>query len=517
MLVETVGATAVVETQPLAVPRILRQGTEKHGPPQRRSTLWVRRERLILELDTAIHRPLTVLRGGPGWGKTSLLADWVRGSQLRNRLAWVSLDLGDNDWARFRDDVDAALRGLDLSVAKLETLEHPVVLILDDFGALWNPQVHDYLANLLNKTDRHFHLVISTRAEVPPALTPFQMSRKLSTEVTPEDLSFTLEEAASLLAKLDLTVDQETVRRLIARTEGWPAGLRLAASSLREQADLATLVAGNEADQRTVADYLIAEVLDRLPSHIRDFLGRISRIAGEFSADQAAEVGGEPRAQKILDSLARTNTFVVELGGEPKRYRLHALFAELLRSQSVAPTAPQSDSDFAVYEQRVLRAIQQEMTERLARARAAGRDVQELAEPAELARRMVAAMPLPHVWDSQVGPFYDTAGLCRWLGISRQAVHDRVRRRVLLAVTTSDGKTVYPAWQFDDAGQALPGMREVLEVFKDIPPNDWAVAVWLTTPDEMLGNLTPAQALRNMDAIDAVRRIAMDVAARWRW
>jgi hypothetical protein len=116
-----------------------------------------------------------------------------------------------------------------------------------------------------------------------------------------------------------------------------------------------------------------------------------------------------------------------------------------------------------------------------------------------------------------MGPFYDTAGLSLWLGITRQAVHDRVRRRALLAVMTADGKTLYPAWQFNNAGQVVPHLREVLEVFRDVPAEDWSVAVWLTTPEEELDELTPAQWLLAGGAVEAVRALAMDVAARWRW
>jgi class 3 adenylate cyclase len=267
-------------------------------------------------------------------------------------------------------------------------------------------------------------------------------------------------------------------------------------------------------DAETIGAELPGDTVN-LAKRFEEAAGRDEILLGEETYRLvASSVRAEPAealAVQGLPDLQETWRVLEVLPDRPGRLRQPALRA------SPDIDSPPVDLGFAAYERRLVEELRARLAERLAAMQAAGQDAYQLPEPQELAERMLAAIPLSHEWDAQVGPFYETAGLSRWLGITRQGVHDRARRRALLAVMTSDGKTLYPAWQFDDAGRVLPGLREVLEVFRDVPVNDWRVAVWLTTPDEALGHRTPAQWLRDGLATEMVQELAVDLAARWRW
>ena len=166
------------------------------------------------------------------------------------------------------------------------------------------------------------------------------------------------------------------------------------------------------------------------------------------------------------------------------------------------------------YEKDLLGALTSGLHERLGAVTAAGGDPARLGSPAELARRMLAVVPAAHPWDEQIGPFYDTAGLVRWLEVSKQALSDRVRRRRLLAVTTADGRILYPARQFADR-RLVAGLSETLAAFRDVPVDGWAVAAWLTTPSIALAGASPLDWLRAGDEPGPVLLAAQQTAARW--
>jgi hypothetical protein len=166
------------------------------------------------------------------------------------------------------------------------------------------------------------------------------------------------------------------------------------------------------------------------------------------------------------------------------------------------------------YEETLLQALAAGLRERFDAARAAGRDPAHLGEPAELAGRMLAAVPAVHPWDDQIGPFYDTAGLTRWLGVTKQALADRVRRHRLLAVITAEGRVLYPAAQF--AGRrVLPGLPEALVAFRDTEVDGWAIAAWATTPAAALRGSTPLRWLRDGGDAGPVLALARQTAALW--
>lgn len=166
------------------------------------------------------------------------------------------------------------------------------------------------------------------------------------------------------------------------------------------------------------------------------------------------------------------------------------------------------------YEAELLGALTAGLHERLDAVAAAGGDPAKLGSPAEMARRMLAAVPAAHPWDAQIGPFYDTAGLVRWLNVTKQALADRVRRSRLLAVTTANGRILYPARQFADR-QLVTGLPETLATFRDTPVDGWTVAAWLTTPCSALGGATPLDWLRTRSDLGPVLQAAQQTAARW--
>lgn len=163
----------------------------------------------------------------------------------------------------------------------------------------------------------------------------------------------------------------------------------------------------------------------------------------------------------------------------------------------------------------VIDEVRQGLESWIVRIHQTGQRAGERVTAKDLAARMLAAVPSPqHPWDAQIGPFYDTPGLCKLLGVSKQALHDRVKRGTLLAVTSRNGKVGYPAFQFT-GDQLLPGLRETLAEFRDTPVDGWAIGAWFTTPAASLGKQTPAHWLAESEDIQPVIDLARDTAARW--
>ena len=164
------------------------------------------------------------------------------------------------------------------------------------------------------------------------------------------------------------------------------------------------------------------------------------------------------------------------------------------------------------YERDLLDALSEGLRRRL---HGAGRDLRALGDPGDVADRMLALVPVPHPWDAQIGPFYDTPAVVRLLGVSKQAVADRARRGTLLRVTTRQGRHLYPVFQFDRR-RLYPAIPQALAPFRDTRVDGWAIASWLTTPAAALDGATPAQWLRDGGDAAPVVALAEDVAARWR-
>jgi LuxR family transcriptional regulator, maltose regulon positive regulatory protein len=316
---------------------------------------YVPRPRLIERLSGAVAEPVTLLCGPAGSGKTALLTSWVSDGQAPGAVAWVSLESADDDayglWAAVLAALgragaiapesslaallppvrDAAGAFLPLLVNGLAELPEPVVLILDDVDVLRSRESLGQLAFLLQHMPETLRVVLSVRADPPLPLHVLRLRGRL-TEIRGRDLAFTRPEAAELLAAHGLALDQRLVETLWARTEGWAAGLRLAALGLQGDEDPAGFVADFAGDDRVVGDYLLAEVLDRQPPRRRAFLLQTS-IVDRLCGELADAITGESTGEQTLAELERTNAFVVGLDTQRRWYRYHRLFAELLRAR----------------------------------------------------------------------------------------------------------------------------------------------------------------------------------------
>ena len=327
----------------------------------------LRRSRLQAQLDAGLDRPLTLLSAPAGFGKTTLVGDWVQQRQATGplRVAWLALDDADNDPVRFMRYLAAALHRitprasqtlltllqpspapslqglLRVLINELVEADQDCLLVLDDYHVLRDRSVHDAVAFLLDHMPPRFHLTITTR-EDPPLPLPRLRGRNAVLELRQADLRFTSDEAAAFLGEgMGLTLSAADVRTLEERTEGWIAGLQMAALSMQGHADVSGFIAAFSGSNRYILDYLVEEVLDRQPVRVQDFLLRTSildRLCGSLCdavMDLAHEEGDGTKeaypGQEILERLEHSNLFLAPLDAERRWYRYHPLFADLLR------------------------------------------------------------------------------------------------------------------------------------------------------------------------------------------
>lgn len=314
----------------------------------------VTRQRLFDLLDAGTRQLLTLVSAPAGAGKTTLLAAWSASPQPPGPVAWLSLDAGDNDAATFWTYVlaalcrsgavpaDSALRTLAPQsgpdetfllplVGGLAKLPAPVVLVVDDLHDITDPTVLKGLEFLLRHGPPQLRLVVATRVDPPLPLQRLLVSGQLA-QLRAAQLAFTVAEVAELLADHDYSprLSEEDLATLQARTEGWAAGLRLAALSLEGQPDPHRFVTQLAGDDRSIADYLTGEVLERQPDALRSFLLRTC-IVEELNGDLADALTGGHDGELMLARLERANGFVAGVGSRRSTYRYHQLFAELLR------------------------------------------------------------------------------------------------------------------------------------------------------------------------------------------
>ena len=322
-------------------------------------------ERLGTTLDAG-HR-LTLVSAPAGFGKTTLLSDWLTDLDQRDghtRVGWLSLDDGDNDLTRFMAHLVAALQSaeLDVDAAILESLsaapataaltslvndlarageQEPGkqwIVVLDDYHAIGASEVHEAVTFLLDHLPDHLHLVIATRSDPPLPLARLRSRGQLS-ELRAADLRFTPAEAREFLNRvMGLELTAADVEALEDRTEGWIAGLQLAALSLRGIADrdeVAGFIQAFTGSNRFVIDYLADEVLARQPPQVRDFLLRTA-ILDRLHGPLCDAVTGGADGTRTLADLERENLFVVPLDTERSWYRYHHLFADVLRARLLA-------------------------------------------------------------------------------------------------------------------------------------------------------------------------------------
>src|SRR5215208_7474784 len=306
-------------------------------------------------LQSSLQAKLCLVGAPAGSGKTTLLAQWGQAAG-GGRVAWVSLDERDNDPTRFWSYLVATLRTVEPGVGTvaqgalggpsvelervvvpslvndLATVSGPLVLVLDDYHLITNAICHQTLGWFLDQLPIDVHVVLSTRLDPPLSLARMRAQGQLA-ELRVGELQFTDEEAAELLNdSMGLHLAAEDVARLAERTEGWAAGLVLAGLSLRGRPDPSGFIAAFSGDDRHVSDYLVAEVLDRQPEELREFLLRTSvleRLSGPL-CDAVLDTQG---SAALLRELERSSLFVVPLDDRRQWYRYHQLFADLLRLQ----------------------------------------------------------------------------------------------------------------------------------------------------------------------------------------
>jgi LuxR family transcriptional regulator, maltose regulon positive regulatory protein len=292
--------------------------------------------------------PLTSVTGPPGAGKTMAIASWAAASTYPCTLAWVTLDDYDNKPRVFWSYVVAALRRAGVTVPRVlpgptrESVEHvflvrlasvlaaqdpPVVLVLDDLHLLKDPATLYGLDYVQRNAHPGLHLVVASRVDPLLPLHRYRLTGELA-EIRADDLAFSVEESGLLLAHHGITLSDSAIEGLTGRTEGWVAGIRLAALSLHVHPDPEQFVKELEAEDSAITGYLIDEVLNTQPPSVREMLLRTS-ILDCVNVDLASELTGDPQAARNLPDLARANAFVRPLGHG--WYRYHSLLAAVLR------------------------------------------------------------------------------------------------------------------------------------------------------------------------------------------
>jgi LuxR family maltose regulon positive regulatory protein len=348
-------------------------------------------ERLNRGLDLGgFARPLTLVCAPAGFGKTTLLTQWIADAEDSRPAAWLSLDENDNDLVLFLSYVIAAVETVHpeacpetsallqapqtppqdylttILINEITELPEPMVLVLDDYHKIQDQAVHQLVWTVVGGRLATLHLVLAGRKEPPFALAQLRVGGQL-TEIRAEDLRFSLDEAKAFLeSALGKRLSDEAITLLEQRTEGWIAGLRLAGLSMRSEADAEAFVRRFKGTHRNLADYLVAEVLAHQPPAVQEFLLRTSildrfcaplcdailgqgpTLAPAHSAGATKEDGplnmavGEPSSfvlrpssasQGILGAIEQANLFLVPLDDERVWYRYHHLFQDLLRNQ----------------------------------------------------------------------------------------------------------------------------------------------------------------------------------------
>src|SRR6266700_833597 len=313
----------------------------------------VSRPRLLERLNEGLHRKLTLIAAPAGFGKTTLVSEWValieRPKARRARTAWLSLDEGDNDPARFVAYLVAALQTIGEGVLgvlqspqppptesiltallnEITTLPDHFVLVLDDYHVIDAKAVDMALAFLVEHLPPQMHLVIATREDPHLPLARLRARGHL-TELRATDLRFTPSEASAFLNQgMGLNLSAADIARLSDRTEGWIAGLQLAALSMQGHQDIPGFIRAFAGDHRYILDYLVEEVLQRQPAPVRSFLLQTS-ILDRLNGLLCDAVTGQEEGSARLEALERGNFFVVPLDDKRHWYRYHHLFAEVL-------------------------------------------------------------------------------------------------------------------------------------------------------------------------------------------
>jgi LuxR family maltose regulon positive regulatory protein len=312
----------------------------------------VPRPRLGEKLAEGMNRKLTLISAPAGFGKTTLLSEWrMIHLSVEWPVAWVSLEEADNESVRYLSYLIAALQTIEADtgedslallrspksvlatlINEIPTISKDFALVLDDYHVIANEVVHDAISFLLDHLPPQAQLVIASRADPPLPLARLR-ARGQMTEIRAEDLRFMPEEAVAFLKDLmGLDLSTREVEALEERTEGWIAGLQLAALCMQGREDVPGFIEALTGSSRYILDYLAEEVFQRQLEGVRAYLLRTS-ILGRMSGALCDAVAGEDDGQEMLEQLERANLFTVPLDADRCWYRYHHLFAEFLRDR----------------------------------------------------------------------------------------------------------------------------------------------------------------------------------------
>ncbi len=460
--------------------------TKLYLPPARPKA--IARPRLIQRMNEGLHRKLTLISAPAGFGKSTLMSEWV--AACGRPVGWLSLDTGDNDPARFLAYVIAALQTITAKIGpeafgmealallaspqppptesavadllnEITAIPQPFLLVLDDYHAVDTPTIDQALTFLLDHLPPHMHMVIATREDPALPLARLRVRGQL-TELRAADLRFTPAEAAAFLNQsMGLSLTEEDIAALDLRTEGWIAGLQLAALSMQGRADTADFIHSFTGSHRFVMDYLLEEVLHQQPEPIQTFLLHTSildRLCGPLCH---AVMGGLPdgsaSSQETLERIEQANLFLIPLDNQRRWYRYHHLFGDLLRqrlSQRAVPRAENPGTDVATLHLRASQWFEEngEPADAVCHA-LAGADLERVARLAELE------------WPAMDGRFQSAA----WLTWVQPLPDDLVSARPVLNVAY--------AWALLNAGEMEAGAARLRDAEQKLDASATSIVV----------------------------------------
>jgi LuxR family maltose regulon positive regulatory protein len=326
-------------------------GGTTRSTPRRAGPATIGRDALVEALDRATQSRVAVISAPPGSGKTFLLRAWRERAEKERSIAAMSVRRGETDAQRFWLTLLEAIRGavgpedvvgspaptpefdgsgiVERVVVQLSAVDESLVIVVDDMHELESVEALTQFEELLTRLPPGVHVVLATRRDLRLGLHQLRLEGQLS-ELRTDDLRFSVSEAQALLEASGVELDAEAISALQERTEGWAAGLRLAAVALAGHPEPQRFVAAFSGTDRTIADYLLAELLERQPPSVRELLLRTS-ILERVSGALADLLTGSDGSQRILEQLEDANAFVVSLDPERAWFRYHHLFGDLLR------------------------------------------------------------------------------------------------------------------------------------------------------------------------------------------
>lgn len=327
--------------------------TKFYIPPPRQG--FIIRRRLLDRLDEMLSHKLTLVSAPAGFGKTTLLSIWAQ--EREASVAWLSLDPDDNDLNTFLRYLIAALQTISSTVGRtslsmlqslqitdkepilgslindLALIQKDLILILDDYHLIDSKEIHQAISYLLGHLSPHFHLVIISRSDPPLSLSRLRARNQLL-EIRQLNLRLNQQEVQDFLDQsMSLDLTKEQVEILEARTEGWIAGLQLAALSLRDKQDVDAFLESFGGSHRFIIDYLADEIFSQLPEDLRTFLRRTA-VLDSFTAQLCNLVTGRSDSDQVLRELEEANLFLISLDDRREWFRFHHLFLDYLRTSS---------------------------------------------------------------------------------------------------------------------------------------------------------------------------------------